>query len=64
MLDERYNLTACLDAVKQHIEIHKEDPIRLLGKFTLRAQQDPLFNKTMVEALEKYIQENNIQWND
>lgn len=64
MLDERYNLTACLDAVKHHIEINKEDPIRLLGKFTLRAKQDPLFNKTMVEALEQYIQENNIQWND
>ena len=64
MLDERYNLTACLDAVKHHVEILKEDPIRLFGKYTLRAEQDPLFNATMVTALKQYIKEQNIQWND
>lgn len=64
MLDERYNLIACREAVKLHIEVRKEDPIRLLGKFTLRAEQDPLFNTTMLEALKEYIEVHNIQWNN
>lgn len=64
MLDERYNMIACKDAVRMHIETLKEDPIRLLGKFTLRAIQDPLFNTTMLEALKEYIEVHNIQWNN
>ena len=42
----------------------KKDPIRLLGEFTLRAKQDVFFNKTMIIALEKYIEEHGIKWND
>lgn len=64
MIDEKYNMTACREAVKLHIETCKEDPIRLLGKFTLRAIQDPLFNTTMLEALKEYIEVHNIQWNN
>ena len=62
MIDEQYNLNSCLWAVKQEVEKRGEDPIRLLGKYTLRNEQDPLFNSTMVEAIKKYIKDNNIKW--
>ncbi len=62
MIDERYNLTSCLYSVKQQIENFGEDPIRLLGKYILRAEQDPLFNTTMVTAIKQYIKDNNIEW--
>ena len=63
-LDAVYNLNSCLWQVKHEIEELGQDPIRLLGKYTLRAEQDPLFNKTIVTAIKQYIQENEISWND
>lgn len=62
MIDEQYNLNSCLWHIKQEVEELGEDPIRLLGKYTLRNEQDPLFNPTMVEAIKKYIKDNDIQW--
>lgn len=62
-LNEVYNLNSCLWNVKQEIEEFGQDPIRLLGKYTLRAAQDPLFNTTMLEAIKKYIADNDISWN-
>lgn len=59
---EMYNLNSCLWDVKNSVEKFGKDPIRLLGKYTLRAMQDPLFNKTMVEAIKQYIADNQISW--
>jgi len=64
VLDAAYNLNSCLACVKTKIEDYHEDPIRLLGKYTLRAEQDPFFNREMLTALKQYIKEHNIAWND
>jgi len=63
MIDENYNLISCLACVKSEIENYHKDPIKLLGEYTLRSEQDPLFNTTMVTAIKQYIKDNNIQWN-
>lgn len=59
-----YSLKACRESVEFDINFLHEDPIRLLGEFTLRATQDIFFNKTMITALMQYIEENNIKWDD
>lgn len=34
----------------------------LLGKYIVRAEQDKFFNKTMIDAVKKYISDHNIKW--
>ena len=58
-----YSINACRESVQMWVEVFHKDPIRLLGEYTLRAKQDVLFNKTMITALEEYIDEHNIRWN-
>lgn len=62
MINKQYDLNSCLEHIKYQVEKLGEDPIRLLGKYILRNEQDPLFNPIMVEAIKKYIKDNNIQW--
>ena len=62
--DSTYGLNACYDAVKTQVEMFKENPVHLLGIYTLRASQDALFNTNMITALMEYIKDNNIKWND
>lgn len=57
-----YGFEACMESVKFYVEFHKKSPIELLGKWTLRARQDKCFNKTMIEALNAYIDEHQIKW--
>ena len=46
------------------IETLGYNPLHLLGEYELRAKQDVFFNKTMIEALYKYIEEHEIKWDD
>lgn len=59
-----FSLKACKESVEFSVEFLHEDPIRLLGEYTLRAAQDPFFNRTMITALNEYIAEHGIKWND
>ena len=59
-----FGLNSCMDAIIFDIETLGYNPIHLLGEYELRAKQDPLFNKTMITALYKYIEQNNIKWDD
>lgn len=63
-IKNQYGLEACMNSVVFDIETLNADPIRLLGKFTLRAKQDVLFNKTMIDALMAYIEQHNIRWEE
>ena len=60
--DSTYGLNACYQAVKSDVAFLGQNPIYLLGKYTLRAAQDPLFNRDMITALMEYIKDNNIEW--
>lgn len=59
-----YGIEACRKSIKCSVEECGDDPIRLLGEYHLRAKQDVFFNKTMIKALEQYIEENGIKWDD
>lgn len=59
-----FSFDACMRSVEFDIEFLHTNPLTLLGEYTLRAQQDALFNKTMITALMAYINEHGIKWND
>ena len=62
--EELFGIDTCYSHIKHEVEVMKYDPIRLLGKYILRDKQDALFNSTMIDAMLKYIEDNNIKWND
>ena len=55
-----FGVVACMESVKSHIETLHEDPLKLLADFRKRAEEDVFFNKTMIDALEKYMEEHGI----
>lgn len=59
-----FSLKACMDSVKFSVETLHENPFEELGRAIIRAEQDVFFNKTMIEAWKKYIEDNNLKWND
>lgn len=62
--EDKYGMKACMHSVIFSVEELEEDPIRLLGEYHLRAIQYPSFNKTMIEALEDYIDVKGIEWDE
>ena len=59
-----FGINACLESIEFDVEVLHKDPLHMLGKYTLRAKQDPSFHKTMIDALMIYIERNGIRWND
>ena len=49
-----------MESVEFSVEFLKENPYELLGRYIMRAETDKCFNKTMIEAVKKYIRENNL----
>ena len=62
--EDKFGMKASRRSVIFSVEELGEDPIRLLGEYHLRAIQDPFFNKTMIEALEDYIDMKGIEWDE
>lgn len=52
-----YSLEACMKSVVFYVETLHENPYEGLGKAIIRAERDPFFNKTMIDAYKKYINE-------
>ncbi len=61
---DMFGFEACMESVKFDIEFLHHDPFEMLGRWTIRAKQDAFFNKTMITALEQYIESHNMKWND
>ena len=59
-----FSLEACMDSVRFSVEVLHENPFEELGRAIIRAEQDVLFNKTMIEAWKKYIEDNSLRWDD
>ena len=59
-----FSLKACKESVKFSVETLKKNPFEELGRAIIRAKQDVLFNKTMIQAYEEYIIENNLKWDE
>ena len=59
-----FSLKACMESVQFSVEVLHENPFEELGRAIIRAEQDVFFNKTMIEAWKKYIEDNNLKWND
>lgn len=64
MCKDKYGIEACRKSIRFSVEECGKDPIRLLGEYHLRAKQDVFFDETMIKALEQYIEENGIKWDD
>lgn len=59
-----FSLKACYDSVVFEVETLHANVFEEYGRALIRAKQDVFFNKTMIEAYEKYITEHNLKWND
>ena len=60
---EDFSLKACLESVTFEIEFLKANPFEELGRAIIRSEQDPCFNKTMIEAYIQYIKDHDLKWN-
>lgn len=61
---EDFTLNACYESVIFEVEVLKVNVFEALGRAIIRAKQDVFYNKTMIEAYEKYIIDHNIRWNE
>lgn len=59
-----FSLNACMESVEFEVEFLHRNPFEMLGKYIVRAEQDPFFNKTMIDAIKKYINDHEIKWDD
>ena len=62
MLEHDFSLDACYESVTFDIEFLHKNIFEEYGRALVRAKQDVFFNKTMIKAYEKYIEEHNIKW--
>lgn len=60
--EEQFGIETCYESVKFDVEKLNRNVFELLGKYTIRAEQDNFFNKTMIDAVKLYIRRNNISW--
>lgn len=58
-----FSFKACYEEVVFEIETLHRNIFEEYGKAIIRAKQDVFFNKTMIQAYEKYIEDKNIKWN-
>lgn len=58
-----FSLEACYESVEFEIEFLHVNIFEAYGRAMVRAKQDPFYNKTMISAYEKYINEHDIKWN-
>lgn len=57
-----FSLDACMDSVKFYVEELGSNPFEELGRAIMRAESDICFNKTMIDAWKKYINEHGYKW--
>lgn len=62
--EEQFGLNACYEVVVFEVEKIGKNPFEMLGRYIVRAEQDMFFNKTMIDAVKKYISDKNIKWNN
>ena len=60
--EEQFGIETCYESVKLDVEKLNRNVFELLGKYTVRAEQDNFFNKIMIDAVKLYIKRNNISW--
>lgn len=63
-MEHDFSLNACYESVVFEVEELHKNIFEAYGRALIRAKQDIFFNKTMILAYEKYIEEHNIRWND
>ena len=56
-----FGMSACMSSVSWDIEVLGIDPSEMLKEFRHRAETDVLFNKTMITALEQYMEEHGME---
>lgn len=58
---KRITMKDCLVDVMFSVEVLGDNPFELLGRFVIRADLDPGFNRAMIDACKQYIIINNIK---
>lgn len=61
-MKDMFGIDACMESVEFDVEFLHKDPLQELGRAIIRAEQDIMFNRTMVEAWKRYIREHGIRW--
>ena len=62
--ENSFGLDACYESVKFDVEFFHKNPFEELGRSIIRAKQDVFFNKTMIEAWEKWIADHEMRWDE
>jgi len=57
-----FSLKACMESVEFEIETLHHNIFEAYGRALVRAKQDVFYNKTMIKAYEKYMEEHQIKW--
>lgn len=60
--EKTFGMDACMESVEFDAEYLHKNPFEELGRSIIRAEQDWLFNRTMIEAWKKYIKDHGIRW--
>lgn len=63
MKDYDFSFEACYESVVAEVEVLHRNVFEEYGRSLIRAKQDVFFNKTMIKAYEKYIEEHDLKWN-
>lgn len=64
MREYDFSLEACYESVTFDVEELHRNVFEEYGRSLIRAKQDVFFNKTMIKAYEKYIEDHNLKWNE
>lgn len=60
MKNHPFGLVACMDSVEFSIESLGKNPFEMLKEYEERAKKDICFNKVMIEAVQKYIEDHSL----
>jgi len=56
-----FGMVACMKSVEFNIETLHNDPVEMMKDYKNRAETDAFFNKTMITALEQYMEEHGME---
>lgn len=60
--ESMFGMKTCIESVRFDVEVLGQNPFEELGRSIIRADQDVFFNRIMIDAWKKYIEDNELTW--